>query len=532
MLQIYDRILPSYSIPTLVVMAALVAMLYAIFGLLQAIRGRILNRIARRIDEQISGSTFETTVKLPILGGEAINNLVPTRDLEIIRQFLSGPGPIAVFDLPWMPIYLVMIFVFHPTLGAVAIAAVIVIVMLALANEFTIRRPMREAGRSNAHGQALVDDARRNAEVIGTMGMLGNLERLWSANRREYLDSTQAAGDRGGTFSSAIKATRFGFQSAILGTGAYLAIYQVVSPGAMIAASIIMSRALAPIDQVVAHWRGFINAHQSFVRLKEVIAFDQKGIGKTELPDPVASLDVAELSLAPPGTRKLSLQQINFSLDAGEALCILGPSGCGKSTLARALVGVWSPLRGSIRLDGAEIDQFPDEARASHIGYLPQDVALFEGTVAQNIARFAEDASSQEIVSAAELAFATDVILALPDGFETKLGPGGSGLSAGQRQRIALARAVYGNPFLVVLDEPNSNLDAEGEQALSNAVQALRDQGKIIVVVAHRATAIALASQILVLNAGAQAAFGPKDEILPKVLKPVRSNDDLGTAQS
>lgn len=532
MLQIYDRILPSSSVPTLVVMAVLVALLYLVFGLLVSIRSRVLGRIARRIDEQIAGSSFKAAVRLPTLGGDTIKNLVPTRDLETIRQFLSGQGPATVFDLPWMPIYLLIVFLFHPVLGLVATAAVVVIVTLALANEYSVRRPMRDAGLSNARGLALVDDARRNAEVIGTMGMLGNLQRLWAESRRSYLNSAQTAGDRGGSLSAAIKATRFGFQSAILGTGAYLAIHQVVSPGVMIAASIIMSRALAPIDQAVAHWRGFVNARQSFVRLKEVMAVDQPAGEKTELPTPNSSLDVADLSIAPPATRKLCLQQIDFSLAAGEALCVLGPSGCGKSTLARALVGVWSPLRGSIRLDGAEIDQFPDEARARHIGYLPQDVALFEGTVAQNIARFDEDASSQDIVSAADLAFATDAILALPDGFETKLGPGGSGLSAGQRQRIALARAVYGNPFLIVLDEPNSNLDTEGEQALSNAVKALRERGKIIVIVAHRATAIALASQILVLNAGLLAAFGPKDEVLPKVLKPISSKDDANAAQS
>ena len=492
----------------------------------------MLNRVARRIDEQISDISFEATVRLPTLGGDLVKTLLPTRDLETVRQFLSGPGPATVFDVPWMPVYLTIVFLLHPILGLVAVGALIVIVTLAFANEFTIRRPMRDAGLSYAHGSALVDDARRNAEVIGTMGMLSNLRRVWTVSRHAYLDNAETASDRGGGFSASIKATRFGFQSAILGTGAYLAIYQVVSPGTLIAASIIMSRALAPVDQAVANWRGFMNARQSLDRLKEVMAVDEPTGPRTELPAPKKSLNVADLSLAPPGMQKLTLKHIDFSLAAGEALCILGPSGSGKSTLARALVGVWAPLRGKVQLDGSEIDHFTEMARARHIGYLPQDVALFEGTVAQNIARFDEDPRSEDIVSASELAGASEVILALPDGFETQLGPGGSGISAGQRQRIALARAVYGDPFLIVLDEPNSNLDAEGEQALSKAVRALRDRGKIVIVVAHRATAIALASQILVLNAGLQAAFGPREEVLPRVLKTVSAESDSNAARS
>ncbi len=526
MLQIYDRILPSHSVPTLVVMAVLVVLLYMVFGILEAIRGRVLYRVARRIDEQIAAPVFRMTVRLPTIGGDLVKTVVPTRDLETVRQFLSGPGPTAVFDLPWMPIYLAIVFLFHPTLGMVAIGAIVVILALALANEFTIRRAMSDAGSRDEYGAALVDGARRNAEVIGTMGMLSNLRRVWLNSRRNYLDDAQVASDRGGSFSAAIKASRFGFQSAILGTGAYLAIHQVVSPGTMIAASIIMSRALAPIDQAVAQWRSFMNARQSFDHLKEVLAIDTAIDAATGLPAPKSLLSVADLSVAPPGTQTLTVKQIEFSLAAGEALCILGHSGSGKSTLARALVGVWHPMRGTVRLDGAEIDQFTEDARARHIGYIPQDVGLFEGTVAQNIARFDENATSTDIVSAADLAGAKDVILALPDGFETQLGPGGSGLSAGQRQRIALARAVYGDPFLIVLDEPNSNLDSEGEQALSNAVRTLRDRGKIIVVVAHRATAIALASQVLVLDGGLQAAFGPKDEVLPKILKPVSSESE------
>ncbi|MCB1492115.1 MAG: type I secretion system permease/ATPase [Rhodobiaceae bacterium] len=532
MLQIYDRILPSHSVPTLVAMAVLVALLYMVFGFLEAIRGRVLSRVARRVDEHLADASFDAAVRLPNRGGELVKTLAPTRDLETLRQFLSGPGPATIFDLPWMPIYLSIVFLFHPTLGLVATGAIVVIVTLALANEYASRQPMRDAASSHAQGSALVDDARRNAEVTGTMGMLGNLRRVWTASRRDYLDSAQTAGDRGDGFSAAIKAARFGFQSAILGTAAYLAIFKAVSPGTMIAASIIMSRALAPIDQAVGHWRGFVNARQSLARLRDVIASDAAAGPRTALPAPKASLDIADLSLAPPGMQKLTLKNVGFSLAAGEALCVLGASGSGKSTLARALVGVWPPHRGAIRLDGTEIDHFPDEARARHIGYLPQDVALFEGTVAENIARFGADASSEDIVAAAELSGAIDVIRTLPDGFETQLGPGGSGLSAGQRQRIALARAVFGDPFLIVLDEPNSNLDSEGEQALANAVRALRERGRIVVIVAHRATAISLASQVLVLDAGLQAAFGPRDEVLPKILRTVSTEGEASAARS
>jgi PrtD family type I secretion system ABC transporter len=532
MLQIYDRILPSHSVQTLTVMAVLVALLYAMFGLLESIRGRVLGRAARRFDEQLADASFAAAVRLPVRGGERVRNLVPTRDLEVVRQFLSGPGPATIFDLPWMPTYLAIVFMFHPTLGLVAIGAIIVIVGLALANEIATRGPLEDAGSTQAYAAALVDDARRNAEVIGTMGMLSNLRRAWSASRRDYLDHAEVAGDRGGSYSAAIKTARFGFQSAILGTGAYLAINGAVSPGTMVAASIIMSRALAPIDQAVTHWRGFVNTRQSLDRLREVLAAEEAAGARTELRVPKRSLEIADLSLAPPGRQVLTVNHINFSLDAGDALCVLGPSGSGKSTLARALSGVWPTLRGTVRLDGAEIDHFTEQARAAHIGYLPQDVALFEGTIAENISRFEENALSEDIVSAAELANATDVILNLPDGFETRLGPGGSGLSAGQRQRIALARAVYRDPFLIVLDEPNSNLDAEGEQALANAVRMLRDRGKIVVIVAHRATAIALASKVLVLAGGLQAAFGTREEVLPKILKPVISGQEANVAQS
>ena len=532
MLQIYDRVLPAHSVSTLVVLAILVGLLYLFYGILESIRGRVLGRIARRIDEQLADRGFEVMVRLPTLGADLAGRFMPTRDLETIRQFLAGPAPATVFDLPWMPIYLAIIFMLHPVLGLVATGAAIVIVILALINEFAIRPPIREAAAAHSREMALVDDARRNAEVMGTMGMLANLRHVWAGSRRDYLDNAQVAGDRGGGFSSAIKAARFTFQSAILGVGAYLAIYQVASPGTMIAAAIIMSRALAPIDQAVVQWRSFMGARQSLQNLRQALAIGGAGEARTELPRPERSLAVQNLSVAPPGTRKLVLVRMNFALEAGDGLGIIGPSGSGKSTLARALVGVWTPAQGTVRLDGAELAHLGEETRARHIGYLPQDVALFDGTVAQNIARFDPRATSQDIVVAAELAGANEMILALPGGFETRIGPGGTGLSAGQRQRIALARAVYGDPFLVVLDEPNSNLDAEGDQALADTVKTLGDRGKIVVVIAHRPSAIAHVKQILVLNAGQQSAFGPKEDILPKVLTTVSNERDSKPARS
>lgn len=516
MMQVYDRVLASRSVPTLVALSMLAIGLYAFLGILELIRARILTRIGQKIDEQLGAPTFDTVLTLPLRMSkkEAISQ--PIRDLEQIRQFMSGPGPVAICDMPWLPLYLGILFLFHPYLGLLAVFGMLVLIVLTLSSEITLRAPMhRLSGLSSARSE-FVEAGRRNAEALYAMGMRGAYSAKWNEANTAYLEEQRRSNDAISSFSSVSKIFRLALQSAVLALGAWLAIKQLVSPGAMIASSILTSRAMAPIEQAIAHWRGFINARQSRDRLYKLLEQFRLDNNRMPLPKPERSLTVSGLSVAAPASGAPIIRGISFSLIAGQGVGIIGPSGSGKSTLARALVGIWPPLRGSIRLDGAEIDQWDAEELGPSIGYLPQGVELFDGTIAANICRFSASQDAGAIITAAKLAGAHDLILSMPDGYDTRIGISGAILSAGQRQRIGLARALYGNPFLIVLDEPNSSLDAEGEAALTNAIASARKQGAIVVIIAHRPNALAAVDHVLVVAQGGQVSFGPRDEVLRK----------------
>ncbi|AUX78429.1 protease secretion system ABC transporter ATP-binding protein PrtD (plasmid) [Sinorhizobium fredii] len=516
MMQVYDRVLASRSVPTLVALSILAIGLYLFLGLLEVIRSRILTQIGQRLEEQLGGPTFDTVLKLPLRMSkkEAISQ--PLRDLDQVRQFMSGQGPIAMCDMPWLPIYLAILFLFHAYLGWLAVAGALVLIALTLLSEVTLRQPMQRLSQLGGSRSEFIEAGRRNAEALQAMGMSGAYAARWHAMNGDYLDEQRRTSDATSGFAAASKIFRLALQSAVLALGAWLAIYQLASPGAMIAASILTSRALAPIEQAVAQWRGFVNARQARRRLESVLDKFADSRQPMPLPAPRRTLDVAGLVVAAPGSNAAIVREVSFKLAAGQGVGVIGPSGSGKSTLARALVGVWSAARGTIRLDGAELSQWEHEALGPSIGYLPQGVELFDGTIAENISRFAREADPTAIIEAAEQAGVHQLILSMPEGYDTRIGTAGAVLSAGQRQRIGLARALYGKPFLLVLDEPNASLDADGEAALTNAILSARKAGAIVVVIAHRPNALAAVDQVLVLAEGRAVAFGPRDEVLRK----------------
>lgn len=516
MMQVYDRVLTSRSVPTLVALSLLAVGLYLFLGILEVIRARILTQIGQRIEEELGNPTFDAVLALPLRMSKKEAIVQPLRDLDQIRQFMGGAGPIAICDMPWLPLYLAILFLFHPYLGWLAVAGAVILIILTLSNEAILRQPMRRLSQlANARGE-FIEAGRRNAEALHAMGMRQAYSARWREANGRYIEEQRRTSNATSGFATVSKIFRLALQSAVLALGAWLAIKQLASPGAMIASSILTSRALAPIEQAIAQWRGFVNARQATGRLRELLEKLNVRSQPMPLPAPEASLAVAGLVVAPPGSSVPIVHDVSFSLKAGQAVGIIGPSGSGKSTLARALVGIWRPVRGTIRLDGAEIDQWDPEALGRSIGYLPQGVELFDGTVAENIARFAEGAKADDIIEAAKLAGVHELILSLPDGYDTQIGTSGAVLSAGQRQRVGLARALFRNPFLIVLDEPNASLDAEGEMALTNAIVAARERGSIVIVIAHRPNALAAVDQALVLAQGKMIAFGPRDEVLRK----------------
>jgi PrtD family type I secretion system ABC transporter len=517
MLEVYDRVLPSRSVPTLVGLAAIALTLFILMGVLDVIRGRLLGRIGQRIDETLHARVHALVLALPLRGGA--HGLSPVRDLDAVRSFLSGPGPTALFDLPWLPFYLFVCFVLHPLIGWTALAGALVLLVLTLAAERTSAAPAKRAFETGGARMMLAEAGRRNADVVRAMGMSRRVGALWEAAHAEHVQAQQRASDLTGGLGSTSKILRLVLQSAVLGVGAYLAILGEVTAGLIIASSIVAARALAPVELAIAHWRGFVAARQAWHRLRQLMAAVPIEDEPLVLPAPRHHLAVEGLSVSAPGEHRLIVHDASFRLEAGQGLGIIGPSGSGKSSLVRALVGVWPAARGKVRVDGAALEQWGAERLGAYVGYLPQDVGLFEGTVAQNIARFEEDAPAQAVIAAAQAAGVHELVLRLPHGYETRIGEGGAALSGGQRQRIALARALYRDPFLVVLDEPNSNLDADGEEALSQAILGVRQRGGIVVVVAHRAAAINGVDKLMMLAEGRIQAFGPKEEVLSKVLR-------------
>lgn len=519
MLEIYDRVLPSRSVPTLVALSAIVLVLYAFQGLIDLIRSRILARVGASFDETLSHRVYENIVRLPLKSRSTGDGLQPLRDLDQVRGFLSSPGPTALFDVPWIPLYLFICFAFHFWIGMTALAGALILVVLTILTEIFTREPTRAAVTFGVARNSLAESSRRNAEVLRAMGMGGRIGELWGRSNAKFLTAQQQAADVAGGLGAASKILRMILQSAVLAVGAYLVIQQQATGGIIIASSILTSRALAPIELAIAHWRGFISARQSWRRLSDLLATLPPQYRPMPLPAPTASLSVESASVIVPGGQRLVVQDVSFALKAGNGLGIIGASASGKSSLARMIVGVWTPARGKVRVDGAALEQWDPEALGRHIGYLPQDVELFAGTVAQNIARFDPDAKPDVVIAAAKAAGVNDMILRLPEGYESEIGEGGTALSAGQRQRLALARALYDDPFLVVLDEPNSNLDAEGEQALTQAILGVRARGGVAIVIAHRPSALAGVDLVLMMAEGKAQAFGPKDEVLNKVLR-------------
>ena len=519
MLQVYDRVLASRSLSTLVGLAVLAAALFAFQSLLDVMRSRVLLRIGETFDHRLSGRVHEAIVRLPLEARMPGDGLQPLRDLDNVRGFLSGQGPTALFDLPWMPLYLGICFLFHFWIGITALVGAIVLVSLTVITDVLSRGPTRAAMQHGMARNALMEAGRRNAEAVRAMGLGGRVAERWQKANTEYLAANRRTGDIAGGLGGVSRSLRMILQSGMLAVGACLVIRQETSAGIMIASSIMMGRALAPVDLAIASWKPFLMARQSWGRLKELCVLIPEMRAVMALPNPERELRAEAMSIAPPGEKKPTLTGVNLVLPAGSALGIIGPSGSGKSTLARALVGVWAPASGKVRIDGAGFDQWDREELGRHVGYLPQGVELFDGTVAENISRFEQDADAGVIVAAGRAAGAHDLILRLDNGYETRIGEAGSALSAGQRQRIGLARALYNDPFLVVLDEPNANLDAEGEKAVVRAMTSVRERKGIVIVVAHRPSALGVVDFVAVIEAGRMKAFGPRDEVLSRTLR-------------
>jgi len=520
MLEVYDRVLPSRSVPTLVGLIILASGLYVAQGILDLIRGRILGRVGTSLDEALNARVFDIVVRLPLTVGGRNEGLQPLRDLDNVRGFLGSMGPGAFFDLPWLPFYLAICFAFHVLIGVTALIGALILVTLTVMTEFLSRAPARQALGLAARRNDLAAASRRNAEVLVAMGMSGRLTRRWSEANQNYLDGNQHASDVSGGLGAAAKVMRMMLQSAVLAVGAYLVIHQEATAGIIIAGSILSARALAPVDLAIAHWKSFMAARQSWHRLNRLLESMPARPAPTLLQNPSSRLSVEALCMMAPGDQRVIVQDVTFALSAGNGLGVIGPSGSGKSSLVRALVGVWQPVRGKVRIDGAALDQWSSDVLGRHIGYLPQDVELFAGSVAQNICRFDPGATSDSIISAAKEAGVHEMIIKMREGYDTQVGEQGTALSAGQAQRVALARALYGNPFLIVLDEPNSNLDTEGDEALTRAIRGARERGAIVVVVAHRPIGIEAVDQLLVLRDGRMQAFGPKETVLAQVLQP------------
>lgn len=524
MLQVYDRVLASQSIPTLIALIGLVIGLYLFLGTVDALRARMLVRIGWRVDEKIGPMALFSTLDMRLRNGRETTQ--PLGDLDQIRQFIGGSGPVAICDLPWMPLFLGIVFAFHPWLGVLALVGGLILIGMTLISEFVTRKKVARMNSQTVKRNALVEAGKQNAEAMRAMGMEDTFGGAWARQNNLYLHDNTAVGDVNSTFSAYIKVIRLALQSGVLALGAYLAIRQEVTPGAMIAASILTARALSPVEQAIANWRGFVSSRQAWRRLDALLVDRQDRADRTSLPVPHENLSVSGLVIGTPGNQKSGKDKVllrvgELVLNAGDGLGVIGPSGSGKSTLGRALVGMGAFRGGSIRLDGAELSHWDPVNLGKHIGYLPQDVALFDDTIAHNIARLQSDASDDAIVSAAKAAGAHDMILSLPNGYDTRIGSGGVVLSGGQRQRIGLARALYGEPFLIVLDEPNSSLDSIGEQALLQAVRDARARGAIVVLIAHRPSALATVNLATVIQDGRQVAFGKRDDIMRKTVRQV-----------
>lgn len=519
MLQVYDRVLASRSSATLVVLFAIVVFLFAMMGLLDHYRARILARIGAGLQTALDARVFAAVLKQaerPLMRERPAGAL---RDLASIQTTLASPGTGALFDLPWTPIFVGVLFLFHPWMGWFAIVGTLMVLVLALLNQASTKQPQADAARLANAADAATETTRKGIETVRGLGMARSLSENWRKVRLSALDASMAASDVGGAISVTTKTFRLLLQSAILGLGAFLVLRGEMTAGAMIAGSILLGRALAPVEQTVGHWPQFQRAMTSWKDLTQLLHAVPQDRPRTELPRPEARLDIRDLYVVPPGETAPVLQGVTFAASPGDVIAIIGPSAAGKSSLARALVGLWPPARGEIRLGGADLHQYEPDRLGKLLGYLPQDVVLFSGTVAQNVARFDPSTHADAIVRAAQQAAAHELILGLPQGYDTELNDGGGSLSGGQRQRIGLARAHFGDPVVLVLDEPNASLDDLGVQALNRAIAAARADGKIVFVISHRPSALTECNLVLILEGGQMRAFGSRDEVLNKFIR-------------
>jgi len=512
MLQVYDRVLSSQNETTLVMLTLMMVGFFAFIGLLEVIRSFIVIRIGSQLERRFNLRVYKAAFERNLQRGQGHAGQ-SLGDLTHIRQFITGPALFAFFDAPWFPIYLLVIFLFNVWLGVLATAGAVLLIGLACLNEYLTKKPLGEASGFSQQSTQLATSHLHNAETIQAMGMLGALRHRWFAVHSQFLGLQNRASDTGSVITSLSKSLRLCLQSLVLGLGALLVIKGDMTAGMMIAGSILMGRVLSPIDQLIAVWKQWSSAKLAYQRLDELLREFPPEVEQMKLPAPKGQVSFEQVSAGPPGRRMPTLHQVSFSLGAGEVLGVLGASGSGKSTLARVLVGVWPTLAGTVRLDGADIHRWDRDDLGPHIGYLPQDIELFSGSIADNIARFRE-ADPELVVKAAQQAGVHELILRLPHGYDTVLGDNGVGLSGGQKQRVALARALYGGPRLIVLDEPNSNLDTVGEAALASAIVQMKVQGSSVVLVTHRSSALAQADKLLVLNEGRLQAFGPSQDVL------------------
>lgn len=515
MLQLYDRVMASRSESTLWFLTLIVIVLYATSAMLEMVRSRVLVRVGNKIDNLLSERIFESVFKLANQAPGKASSM-PLNDLTQVRQFMTGNGLFAFFDTPWMPIYIFVLFLFHPYFGYFSIFAGIVLIGFAIMNESTTKTKLAEANKLNRDSNVFVDASLRNAEVIHAMGMQSSIKKIWQKKYYGFLNAQAIASDNAGLWSNLSKTSRVLFQSLILGLGGYLAIKAELSPGMMIAGSIIMGRALAPLDLMIGTWKGFSNARSAYERLESLLNEFPEQSKPMELPAPKGEVSLEGVVVVPPNAKQPSLKGISFQIQKGDIVGVIGPSAAGKSSLARAILGLWPLLQGKVRLDGADISQWDKENLGSYVGYLPQDIELFEGTISENICRFTE-VDPVKVVEAAQMAGVHELILRLPEGYDTQIGQGGATLSGGQRQRIGLARALYGDPVVVVLDEPNSNLDDVGEAALVEAIKALKQKGTTVVLITHRPSILQVTSKLALMQQGLLQMYGPTHEVLQKL---------------
>ena len=523
MLLTYDDVLPSRSVPSLVSLLLMVTLAYAFQAVLDVVRGRIMVHVGTLFMRATGERVLEVLARYELSRGPLPNGTQIVRDVDTVRAFLSGPGPLAVLDLPWIAVYLLILAVFHWSLGVLALAGVLVLVLLMLLNGRMSEPLALETMRSGAQRAALAEATMRNAETLRALGMADARRQQWEAAEAAYLRANDRFSAISSTMSGLTKAFRMLLQSATLALGAFLVIQDSATGGIIIASSILSSRALAPVEQAIANAKGLASTRQALGRMRELLGAVPYRVEPLGLDLPKSQLVLSGVTAAPPGSRAVTLAEVTFRLRAGEALAVVGRSGSGKTTLARVICGVWPALRGSVRLDGATLDQWPADSIGRIIGYVPQSIELFEGTIAQNIARFRADADQAAVLAAARAADCHDLVVRLAGGYDYLVGPGGGGLSAGQRQRIALARALYGDPFLVVLDEPNSNLDHEGEMALGRAIRGVRARRGVVVVIAHRPSVLAHVSHVLTMSGGRIEHFEPREAFQERMRPPAPS---------